>query len=358
MKYNLQNINHGYYITRDPFNKQGDFITAPEVSQMFGECVALWIWLEVLGRYSKRRFSLVELGAGRGTMMADVFRTLKQLCESKTSSGIQDKIGSIHIVETSPVMRKIQNQTLMPLLGDIPIHWHDSLKDVTTDECPVLLANEFFDALPIHQFQFDNKDGWREIFVDIDRTSHLSNDDPKFKLCRHEKETPECEAFQKLPPRFTSLKDSEGPVEVSFDSISTMIHMATLFKKHDIAAGLIIDYGRADSVPVSSLRGIRQHKFTSPLDNIGETDLSADVDFECIKAAAERLGLLTHGPITQAKFLEIMGINELAERLKRACKDDVNASNRIDSQRSRLTSIMPNGMGKLYQVLVVKHSKV
>lgn len=329
MKFNMQNLSSGYYLKKDPFNSKGDFVTAPEISQMFGESIAIWLWIETL--HKNRNFTLIELGPGRGTMMKDIIITLNKLANNQISR----KIKSIHLVETSPILRKIQKQTLEKF--NIEVQWHDSFQNINLENSlvPCLVANEFFDALPTHQFQLDNNLGWRETFVDI-------KDKDSFQFVSNINETLESKSIEKMK-RYSIFKPPAN-IEISFETLNIIRKIATMFSNYPDSLGVIIDYGPKSTVPINSLRGIKNHKFVNPLDFPGDADLSVDVDFQAIRAILQNLNLSVQEPISQATFLKQMGIETRAKALKNS-----------ESQLERLVSQGPNGMGKVYNVLPFKN---
>ena len=159
----LSHPQHGYYRTRDPLGSAGDFTTSPEISQMFGELIGLWVasvW-HLMG--SPEHLRLVELGPGRGTMMTDALRAARVVPDFR-------KAVAIHLVETSPTLQSRQQQTLAR--ADVSVRWHQTLSEVP-DGPTVILANEFFDALPISQ-AVKQADGWHERIVDVDQVGNLA----------------------------------------------------------------------------------------------------------------------------------------------------------------------------------------
>ena len=272
---------HGYYMTRDPFGVEGDFITAPEISQMFGELIGVWCVTAFQGIGSPGRFNLVELGPGRGTLMADLLRAAGKVKEFRQAA-------HIHLVETSPVLRCLQHQTL----GEQPA-WHDSF--VTVPAGPtILIANEFFDALPIRQFE--RRDGnWFERRVGLSAGGRLV-----IGLAQ---------TTEPLPPAPDGAIIESAPDRLALaHEIGTRLSAAP-------GSALIIDYGHAASGHGDTLQAVRKHEFTGLLDAPGEADITAHVDFEALRIAFQRTGCSVHGPITQAQFLKALGIDLRADRL-------------------------------------------
>ncbi|WP_448207668.1 class I SAM-dependent methyltransferase [Azospirillum sp. sgz302134] len=320
----------GYYMRQDPFGATGDFVTAPEISQMFGELVGLWCvdtWARLGG---PTPFNLVELGPGRGTLMQDALRAASVVPAFTQAA-------QVHLVETSPTLRARQRETLKGRA----VSWHDRLDDVP--EGPTLIvANEFFDALPIRQIQ-KTSHGWFERLIDLDPDS--PPDAPRFRFV--------LEAFGSSGARLIpeSLRDApEGSVvEVSPASQA----VARLIGERLAAApgaALAIDYGYAQGPAVGdTLQALRRHAFAPVLDAPGEADLTAHVDFASIAAAAREGGAESFGPVDQGEWLTRLGIRPRASALKRTATPKQAAD--IDSALNRL--IAQDQMGTLFKVLAL-----
>ena len=261
---------HGYYMTRDPLGAGGDFTTAPEVSQMFGELVGLWIADTWIAQGRPSPFILAELGPGRGTLMADALRALRSV------PGAIDA-ADVHFVETSPTLRASQ-QRLVPKAT-----WHERL-----DELPggplFLVANEFFDALPIAQYVKTER-GWCERHVAL--TDGASEETPHFAPVLAPVATP----ANVLPPAMRDAPPgSIGEISPAAAGIAETIGVR--LAAHGGAA-LIIDYGHPRSAAGDTLQALRTHQYVDPFDAPGEADLTAHVDFEALAAAAMRGGAAT-----------------------------------------------------------------
>lgn len=311
---------HGYYATRDPFGVKGDFITAPEVSQMFGEIVGLWAaetW-HALGRPSP--FALVELGPGRGTLMADMLRA------SRVVPGFADA-ARVHLIENSPTLRDRQRANLQETA--VPVSWHESLASVPAGPM-IAIANELFDALPVHQF-VRAQCGWRERAIALDPAGRLVW------------QTAETEAETETDPAV--LRDAaEGAiVEVSPRRAALAKEIGARLVQAGGAA-LIIDYGYSGPAAGDTLQAVRGHAYANPLSDPGEADLTAHVDFAALCEAARAAGARCYGPITQAEFLTALGIAVRAEKLKAARPDQ---AVEIDAALARLTG--PEQMGVLFK---------
>lgn len=310
-----------YYASRDPLGAKGDFTTAPEISQMFGELVGLWM-LEVwnaLGRPAGIR--LVELGPGRGTLMADLLRATRLLPDFQAAA-------SVHLVETSPALRQRQQATLAS--AKLPISWHDRLEDVPPGPL-LLVGNEFFDALPVKQFVATER-GWCERLVG------LENDRLIFGL------SAEPERDLGSPIRLGDVLEwPAAGLDVMTDLSRRLVR--------DGGAALVIDYGYQGPAFGDTLQALKDHAFVDPLQEPGEADLTTHVDFHRFAQAAFKEGARVHGVATQGEFLESLGIAARASALKARATEAQAA--RIDSDLLRLTARGPKGMGELFKVLAI-----
>lgn len=318
----LMHPRHGYYQRARVFGTDGDFITAPEVSQMFGETIGLWLadrWM-AMGRPDP--VSLVELGPGRGTLMADILRAVH------TVPGMREAL-QVHFVETSQQLRDLQKEKVPAA------RWHQDFSSVP--EGPALVvANEFFDALPIHQFE--KRDGkWRE------RAVGMAGDALGFVL------TQPGSQLALVPPSL--LAAPEGSViEICPAALSAAANIAQHIAAH-CGAALFIDYGYAASAPGDTFQALKDHKFADPFAGPGKADLTAHVAFDRIAEAASRAGAATSGIAEQGAFLMGIGLGVRARKL--AEKVDKTNQNRILSELKRLTA--PDEMGTLFKVLAVQH---
>lgn len=275
---------HGYYSTRDPFGSAGDFITAPEISQMFGELIGLTLAQTWMDQGSPSKIALVELGPGRGTLMADILRTAKAVPAFA-------KACEIHLVEASA---KLREEQAIKLRGAAPI-WHDHVDHLPHDLPIYVIANEFFDALPIRQMIRDG-DGWRERQVGIE------DDALAFGLS-------EASPLQALNHRLDDTKDGDL-VEFCAPATAILQNLATKIETNGGTA-LIFDYGDWRSLG-DTLQALSAHEQVSPLHKPGESDLTAHVDFEALVNDLP----CTHSRLTpQGVFLERLGITQRAEAL-------------------------------------------
>ena len=318
----LADPEYGYYMTRDPFGAQGDFTTAPEISQIFGELLGLWsaeLWLRA---GCPNPVALVELGPGRGTLMKDALRATRNV------PGFHEAI-HVTLVETSPVLRAAQAKTLE---GAHPrIGWASDVSDLPS--MPVLvLANEFFDALPIRQYELRNAQKFERL-VGLDDTGHLT-----FVLDKN--------------PYGGALDGREGSIS---ETCPIGIEIMTALSTHIASrggGGLIIDYGD-DAGEGDTLQALKAHAFVDPLTDPGAADLTAHVRFSALADAAQEAGLVTQGPITQARLLGGLGLEARAHDLLRQANP--RQAQDIESAVKRLIDPSPKGMGALFKVLAFRN---
>ena len=321
---------HGYYTTRDPLGAGGDFITAPEVSQIFGELVGLWCadaW-EKMGRPA--RVILAELGPGRGTLMADALRALRLAPDFRRAL-------SLHLVETSPVLRRAQEAALT---GHSPA-WHDGIADLPRGAL-ILVANELLDALPIRQFVRGEK-SWHERLVALEADGEAL----AFAL-----DPAPSAAAALIPPALRgAAPGSLSEVRPAALSIATSLG-ARLAQQGGVA--LFIDYGHAPSACGDTLQALHRHRRHAVLADPGEADLTAHVDFAAFAEAARGAGARAWGPVPQGAFLTALGLVERAQALiAHAAPGQIAA---IESGCRRL--IDPAEMGTLFKVLALAHPEL
>jgi NADH dehydrogenase [ubiquinone] 1 alpha subcomplex assembly factor 7 len=315
-----------YYATRDPLGLGGDFTTAPEISQMFGELISLWM-LEVWnGMRRPAECRLVELGPGRGTLMADLLRATKLLPDFKAAA-------TVHLVETSPSLRQRQQAALAA--SGFSLHWHDRLEDVPPGPT-LLVANEFFDALPVRQFVGTER-GWCERLVGLEGGNLI------FGL------RPEPEPALGKPLRLGDI------LEWPAAAIDVMSGLARRLAR-DTGAALILDYGYWGPAFGDTLQALKAHKPVDPLEEPGEADLTTHVDFHRLAQAAVAGEARAHGIVTQGDFLQTLGIEARAAALKSRATPPQAAG--IDQALARLTERGATGMGDLFKVLAVTHEGI
>lgn len=318
---------HGYYVTRDPLGTAGDFTTAPEISQMFGELVGLWVasvW-RMMG--VPDRVNLVELGPGRGTLMLDAMRA------ARVVPGFREAV-TVHLVEISPALRRRQRQTLGG--SDLAVVWHESLGQVPEGPL-IVLANEFFDALPVNQ-AVKRESGWHERVVEIDAVGNLRFGVSPTPLAR----------FERILPPHVRHAPAGALFEWRADHVALELARRVV---HGHGAALVIDYGHARSETGDTLQAVGDHAFADPLQAAGMVDLTAHVDFQALGEAAESMGARAQGPIEQGEFLRRLGIEVRAAALKANARPEQAAD--IDSAFERLTGHGKGGMGRLFKVMAL-----
>ena len=305
-----------YYASREPFGTSGDFVTAPEISQMFGELLGLWLADSWQRAGSPAPVLLVELGPGRGTLMADALRAIARAAPDLAEAA------HLHLVEKSARLRAEQARRLPAAT------WHDSLATVPDDAPMLLVGNEFLDALPLTQFE-RTQDGWA--------LRRVGTDGWDLAMAANVAFIPE--ALRHAPP---------GSVhERNFASEALAAAVARRIAAQGGAA-LFIDYGYKGPALGDTLQAIRQGAFASPLDTLGEADISAHVDFGAIGRAASAHARV-FGPVAQGVFLDALGIAARAEALKAMASIETRAE--VEAARVRLVSI--GAMGRLFQVLAI-----
>lgn len=332
----LAHPKYGYYITRDPFGADGDFVTAPEISQMFGELVGLWaahVWSTM--DYPER-LQLVELGPGRGTLMADALRACRVAPEFMAAI-------EVTMVETSPILRERQHEALADC--GVPVSWALGLSEVPQGPL-IVIANEFFDALPVRHF-VRAEEGWCEKLIG-------NGADGRF--------------YAGMAANPEPLIRAEAPLG-SILEIGAIGHQYMTALAQRIAdfggAALVIDYGHTQTCLGDSVQALWRHQPISPLEAPGECDVTAHVDFASLARAAEASGAAVIGPVTQASFLTQIGLHQRAEALKR--RADPAQCLDIDRALARLIATEPEagaggkpvpGMGALFKAMAITNSYV
>lgn len=321
---------HGYYTTRDPLGVRGDFITAPEVSQMFGELIGLWasaVWKQMGAPENVR---LVELGPGRGTMLKDALRAVRIVPEFYSAV-------VVHLVEVSPVLQAQQEKTLDG--AGVTIFWHARLADVPPGPA-IIFANEFFDALPVNQAIKTDR-GWHERRIQIDASGQLS-----FTIASEP-----LPFFQTLlPPEFSTAR-AGAIFEWRGDTEAMEVGRRVADGR---GAALVIDYGHTESGIGETFQAVGQHAYADPLTEPGALDLTAHVDFQALSRAVEAMGAKSFGPIEQSQFLRRLGIEQRAASLKVKPGRDAN----IDQALARLIGRERTAMGELFKVAAFVHPSV
>lgn len=313
----------GYYKNDDPLGKSGDFITAPEISQMFGEFVGLFIsnlWRNI---GQPKRFKLVELGPGRGTLMQDAMRVMARV------EGLSDAIELI-LVETNKALVEAQEQRL----GSYNPQWIAEIEELDSSEDPlIIIANEFFDALPIKQYQ-KHQGKWHERAIGLREGQRAWGLSP----------TP-------LPPSLLPVPVRNADDGAVWESGQVGVEVMSEIAKRLVKRGgalLAIDYGYAHTQTGDTFQAVAKHEFADPLLEPGEADLTAHVDFEALSHAATEAGANAMPLITQAQFLQRLGIDERSTSLAAANPE---LANDIHGAKERLTG--EKQMGNLFKALAI-----
>ena len=305
--------NAHYYATRDPLGVAGDFTTAPEISQMFGELIGLWV-ADLWDRAGRPDSHWVELGPGRGTLAGDALRSMAR-------AGLAPPV---HFVETSPVLRAAQAERVPDAT------WHDAVGTLPTDRPLVVVANEFFDALPIAQI-VRRGDAWHERLVAAQDLLFLPI------------------AGKPVPVDIIPEALREAPAGSTIETSPTAVAIVAALAERIVAQGgalLAIDYGYEGPAIGDTLQAVRGHAYANPFEHPGEQDLTAHVDFATLAAAAQAKGAVAWGPVSQRDFLGSLGIDARAAALFRAAPD---REEEIAAARSRLV----NDMGDRFRVLAL-----
>ena len=307
--------NAHYYATRDPLGANGDFTTAPEVSQMFGELIGLWL-ADLWDRAGRPMVRYVELGPGRGTLAADALRAMAKI-------GLEPPV---HFVETSPRLREEQATRVAHA------EWAIDLVGIPDDRPLLVVANEFFDALPIRQLVKTGA-GWRERLVACQDTLFLPIAGDR--------------SFDMIIPEPLRAAPPGAILETSPASVNILRQLAQRLLAQGGAA-LIVDYGYEGPAIGDTLQAVRDHRFANPFDTPGEQDLTAHVDFATLAEAARAEEVAVFGPIEQGAFLTELGIEPRAEALVRAAPG---RAAQIAADRDRLVS--SEMMGSIFKALAL-----
>ncbi|OAI27394.1 methyltransferase [Methylosinus sp. R-45379] len=322
----LSHPTKGYYTTRDPFGAGGDFITAPEISQMFGELIGLFAQEAWRAAHSPSPVRLVELGPGRGTLMADALRVARIAPDFLSAL-------DVHLVETSPVLEARQRQTLAN--APAQVSWSADVARIPEGPA-IIIANEFFDALPVRHF-VQTERGWSERLVGMDENDAL--------------------AFgvgESVEADLTVAAPEGSIIEIGAIGARIMRDIAARL----VAQGgvlLVIDYGYTQTALGETLQAVSRHAYVDPLEAPGEADLTTHVDFAALARAATAAGAKVQGPVTQGAFLRQLGVVERAEALKKRATTEQSAEIDIALERLIGAGDPKRDMGELFKVIAVTH---
>jgi SAM-dependent MidA family methyltransferase len=327
----LADPTHGYYLTRQPIGAAGDFVTAPEVSQMFGELIGLWavaVWQQM---GSPENLRIIELGPGRGTLMKDAMRAAA-VTPAFRAAAVLD------FVEISPQLCAQQEQAIDGT--GIPAFWHASLDQVPPGPA-IVIANEFFDALPVSQaVKVKNRWHCRTVRIAEGRLAFGIADEP---IPQFERTVPE-------------LVRQAGDGEIFEWRTGTVAMELGRRIMREPGAALVIDYGHSDSALGETFQAVGLHAYADPLAAPGTFDLTAHVDFEALAHSVESMGAKAFGPISQAELLRRLGIDTRAAALKAGVPRA--KAFEIDAALARLTGHGRTGMGRLFKAAAFAHPNI
>ena len=317
----------GYYMKKNPFGKEGDFITAPNITRLFSELIAIWtitFWKSI---GSPKKFNLLELGAGNGEMMKVINETLKKF--PKCYNGC-----NFLIHEKSNYLIKLQKKNL----NSKKISWLKDLKKINSNPT-IFLANEFFDAIPIKQF-FKKKDGWTERFVKLKSLKKA-----EFK----EKKT----NIKKLEDKLKfKISKNQNVIEYSPETFKYLKTICEIIQKND-GGILIIDYGYLSSKMYETLQAIKNHKYSSVLENIGDSDITYNISFNLFQKFISQFTNLKSIVTNQKRFLTSLGILQRAEMVSK----NIPFSKKADLFYRIRRLIDEKQMGILFKVMLIKNNK-
>jgi NADH dehydrogenase [ubiquinone] 1 alpha subcomplex assembly factor 7 len=312
---------HGYYVRQQAIGASGDFITAPEISQVFGELLGLWsvvVWQQM---GAPARFDLVELGPGRGTMMADALRAASLAPDFLAAARVR-------LIEVNPLLRQAQRATLAR--SKVPIEWSAWLADCAPFLPSIVLGNEYLDVEPVEQtVEIAGLPFVR--CVAIDGSGRLT-------------------FVQRARDGGHLLPDTVGGIR---EHRATGASFANELMALPVVAALFIDYGHPGTTSGDTLQAVRGHRFEHPLTSPGEADLTAQVDFGAVATAARSAGLTVDGPITQAEFLGALGISHRGSRLMSA-----NPARALEIETGIARLMSPEGMGTRFKVIGIRSQQM
>ena len=323
----LYDKDHGYYMKKNPFGKEGDFITAPNITRLFSELIAIWtitFWKSI---GSPKKFNLLQLGAGNGEMMKVINETLKKF--PKCYNGC-----NFLIHEKSNYLIKQQKKNL----NSKKISWLKDLKKINSNPT-IFLANEFFDAIPIKQF-FKRKECWIERFVDLKISNKAEFKEKKINIKKIE-----------VVIKF-KISKNQNIIEYSPDTFKYLSFICNLIQKNN-GGILIIDYGYSDAKMYETLQAVNNHKYSNILDNIGDSDISYKINFNLFKEFINQFKDLNSIYTNQKKFLTSMGILQRAEIISKT----IPFSKKADLFYRVKRLIDAKQMGELFKVMLIKKKK-
>lgn len=328
----LSHPQEGYYMSGSPIGAQGDFTTAPEISQLFGEIIGLWLVQSWLDMGSPDAFNLIELGPGRGVLMSDILRAARLRPNFLRAA-------NVWFVENSGRMR-LEQKKRMDLHSEIKVNWVDRYNDIPEGPC-LLIANEFFDCLPIQQFEKTHL-GWHERMVGMDPTK----DTLTYELA------PAPIPLDHPLAKEETAKDKDI-IEICTPATKLISQIAKTLHNHKGRA-LIIDYGHYSSAFGDTFQAIRNHEFCAPLEKPGTADLTAHVDFQMLGDTAIHENTSVYGAVSQGTFLDRLG---LVYRLQALCRGKTQEEQEaLRAGANRLSAA--DQMGELFKVMCMANPEL
>ena len=327
IEFALYDKDTGYYMKKNPFGKEGDFITAPNITRLFSEIIAIWVITFWKSIGSPKKFNLLELGAGNGEMMKVIIATLKNFPECANNCNFQIHEKSIFLT----------NQQQQNLKSD-DVTWVDDINKANSNPT-IFLANEFFDALPVKQF-FRKKKDWFERFVDL-----KESDKAEFK--EHITDIKKIEKNLKF-----EISKNQDIIEYSPLSFKYLKDICNIIKKND-GGILVIDYGYLNSKMHETLQAVNNHKYSNVLEDIGDSDITYNINFNLFEKFVAQFNDLDSIVSNQKKFLTSMGIVQRAEIVS----ENIPFSKKSDLFYRIRRLIDEKQMGELFKVMLVKKKK-
>jgi NADH dehydrogenase [ubiquinone] 1 alpha subcomplex assembly factor 7 len=327
IEFALYDKDKGYYMKKNPFGKEGDFITAPNITRLFSEIIAIWVITFWKSIGSPKKFNLLELGAGNGEMMRVIIETLKNFPECSNNCNFQ-------IYEKSTFLTNQQKQNLKSK----NVNWVDDINK-SNSYPTIFLANEFFDALPIKQF-FKKKKDWFERFVDLKEMSKA-----KFKEYITD--------IKKIENKLNfEISKNQEIIEYSPTSFEYLKDICSLIKKNN-GGILIIDYGYLNSKMYETLQAVNSHEYSNVLEDIGDSDITYNINFNLFEKFVDQFNDLNSIISNQKKFLTSMGIVQRAEIIS----ENIPFSKKSDLFYRIRRLIDEKQMGELFKVMLIKKTK-
>ena len=324
IEFALYDEDSGYYMKKNPFGEDGDFITAPNITRLFSEIIAIWVVTFWKSIGSPKNFNLLELGAGNGEMMKVIISTLKNFPECFNNCNFLIHEKSTFLKEQQKKNLKLDN-----------VKWIDYIKKINSYPT-IFLANEFFDALPIKQF-FKKNNGWVERFVDLKKINQAKFDEQFIDIKKIEKKL-----------NFEISKDQEI-IEYSPSSFKYLKDICKIIKNNN-GGLLIIDYGYLNSKMHETLQAIKNHKYSNVLEDIGQSDITYNINFNIFEKYISQFDDLNSIFSNQKKFLTSMGILQRAEIVS----ENIPFSKKSDLFYRIRRLIDENQMGGLFKVMLIK----